>query len=292
PRADAHQPHADTYRPRPDAYRPVGHGPWPGPVESQPPGDVVTAVPVAEPHRTGTRLPGPIGLAALVAALLVTFGVGAFLLSPTLANPRDTAGAQLPNGVGAPAPADPSTAAASPPPTAPVAGVGPASPLAAAPTSAAPTSAAAAAPATSAPAVERAKPSPTKARSATVAREDQVTTLVNKARVAAGCRAVRTDERLRTAARGHSKDMARRNYFAHDSLDGRSPWDRAKAAGYAQPIGENIAKGQRTPADVMQAWLNSPGHRRNILNCDARATGVGLVYDGSTPIWTQMFGSR
>jgi uncharacterized protein YkwD len=137
------------------------------------------------------------------------------------------------------------------------------------------------------------KPKPTKstATSQTVGLEDQVTALVNTERAKAGCGSVRTDERLRKAARAHSQDMADRDYFSHTALDGRSPWDRAEAAGYSQPIGENIAKGQRTPAAVMDAWMNSDGHRRNILNCDAKAIGVGLAYDGGTPVWTQLFGA-
>jgi uncharacterized protein YkwD len=55
--------------------------------------------------------------------------------------------------------------------------------------------------------------------------------------------------------------------------------------------GENIASGQRNPADVMKAWMNSPGHRANILRCGYRNIGVGVAFRGSTPIWTQDFGT-
>jgi uncharacterized protein YkwD len=222
------------------------------------------------PRRGGRRLPGPIGLALLVAALLITFGVGAALLSPSFAsgrgdNARDDSANQAPGPAAAPgrqapgiAPTPPPTARPTPTPVRTTAGP---------------------------------KPTSTKPKSRTTRLEDQVTSLVNAERGKAGCGRVRTNEKLRTAARGHSRDMAERDYFSHDSPDGRSPWDRARAAGYSQPIGENIAKGQRTPASVMVAWMNSDGHRRNILNCDAKAVGVGLAYDGNTPVWTQLFGA-
>jgi uncharacterized protein YkwD len=121
--------------------------------------------------------------------------------------------------------------------------------------------------------------------------EDEVTGLTNAERAAAGCGDLRTDERLRTAARGHSQDMAANDYFDHTGLDGRSPFDRMRDAGYPDPAGENIAYGYRTPADVMAGWLGSEGHRRNLLTCSHQAIGVGLAYDGSgRPYWTQNFG--
>ena len=248
----------------------------------QGPYDPETAAPTSGAsgrHRPATRLPGPLGLAILVAVLLVTFGVGAALLPPSFASgPRDPSKADR---AGAQAPAAAADALAA----APAAG-GPAGTPAPKPTPTAKPSPTGRPTRGTAP-----EPGPTKPRSGTVAREDEVTALVNQRRAENGCGRVRTDERLRKAARGHSQDMANRDYFDHDSLDGRSPWDRAKAAGYSRPIGENIAKGQRTPADVMKSWMNSPGHRSNILNCDAKAIGVGLAYDGNTPIWTQLFGA-
>jgi uncharacterized protein YkwD len=123
--------------------------------------------------------------------------------------------------------------------------------------------------------------------------EDQVTVLVNRERAKAGCGAVHTDERLRSAARGHSRDMATNDYFSHTAPNGSTFVDRAAAAGYPpdQAGGENIAMGYRTPADVMDGWMNSQGHRANILNCDFKAIGVGLARDSSgTPYWTQVFG--
>jgi uncharacterized protein YkwD len=135
-------------------------------------------------------------------------------------------------------------------------------------------------------------PSPT-ASDARTAQEDEVTALVNRERAAAGCGPLRTDERLRSAARAHSQDMAANDYFSHTGRNGSSFVDRIAAAGYPrnEAGGENIALGYRTPEDVMDGWMNSAGHRANILNCDFKAIGVGLAQDSSgTPYWTQDFG--
>ncbi len=122
--------------------------------------------------------------------------------------------------------------------------------------------------------------------------EARVVTLVNAERAKAGCGAVHSDSRLAAAAQGHSDDMARRDYFAHDTPDGVDPWERARAAGYTTPTGENIAMGQGTAESVMDSWMNSPGHRDNIMKCGSRAIGMGLGRNGNgTPYWTQMFGS-
>lgn len=116
----------------------------------------------------------------------------------------------------------------------------------------------------------------------------EVTRLTNVERGKAGCAAVKTDARLAAAALAHSKDMVDRNYFSHTSPDGKGPGDRAAAAGYPSWSGENIAAGYPTPAAVVQGWMNSPGHKANILNCQSKATGVG--YDARQNMWTQMFG--
>lgn len=123
--------------------------------------------------------------------------------------------------------------------------------------------------------------------------EDEVAGLTNAERGAAGCAELRTDERLRTAARLHSEDMAIHDYFSHTGRDGSDPGQRAARAGYQSWGGENIAYGYRTPRDVVAGWMNSPGHRANILNCRFVAIGVGLAYDrNGRPYWTQMFGYR
>jgi uncharacterized protein YkwD len=125
--------------------------------------------------------------------------------------------------------------------------------------------------------------------------ENEVYRLVNVERAKLpSCPALNTDlQRLAQAARLHSIDMAEKGYFSHVSQDGRTFVDRINAQHYKwSAAGENIAKGQRTPADVMNAWMNSEGHRANILNCGYKDLGVGLAYDSSkTPIWTQDFGS-
>ncbi|WP_256106466.1 sigma-70 family RNA polymerase sigma factor [Streptomyces sp. ODS05-4] len=120
----------------------------------------------------------------------------------------------------------------------------------------------------------------------------QVTALVNAERQRSGCGPVSQNSLLDTAAQRHSADMAARDYFDHTSPDGRSPGDRVTAAGYRwSTYGENIARGQQTPASVMDSWMNSPGHRANILNCSFKEIGVGK-HDGSGgPWWTQVFGA-
>ncbi len=123
--------------------------------------------------------------------------------------------------------------------------------------------------------------------------ENRVAALTNAERTAAGCGELRMDEHLRTAARGHSADMALHDYFSHTGRDGSSPSDRARAAGYDGGVGENIAMGYRTPEDVVSGWMNSDGHRANILNCSYAAIGVGLAYDDrGRPYWTQKFGNH
>ena len=117
---------------------------------------------------------------------------------------------------------------------------------------------------------------------------DQVVALVNVARADHGCPALRIDDRLVAAAQAHSDDMGVNDYFSHDSLDGRTFADRIEAAGYPSPGGENIARGQRDAQAVHDAWMESSGHRANILNCEFTAIGVGL--HEATWTWTQDFG--
>ncbi|WP_091554302.1 CAP domain-containing protein [Micromonospora pattaloongensis] len=122
--------------------------------------------------------------------------------------------------------------------------------------------------------------------------EEQVVALVNRERSANGCGAVTLQPQLAEAARLHSADQAATGTMSHTGSDGSSPWDRAERAGYARAIGENVAAGYRSADAVMAGWMDSPGHRANILNCDARAIGVGrAAADDGTPYWTQMFGS-
>ncbi|MFF5233809.1 CAP domain-containing protein [Dactylosporangium sp. NPDC000521] len=122
--------------------------------------------------------------------------------------------------------------------------------------------------------------------------ETEVVTLTNNYRKANGCGALRIDTRLVAAARNHSTDMVTNNFFSHTGSNGSTFVQREVAAGYTTGASaENIAWGYRTPQDVVTGWINSEGHRANILNCSSVAVGVGLAYkaDG-TPYWTQDFG--
>ncbi len=116
----------------------------------------------------------------------------------------------------------------------------------------------------------------------------QVLALVNQERAKAGCGALAEDSRLDTAAQKFSEDMSARDYFAHSTPEGVTFDQRIKAAGYPSPAAENIAKGSTTAAQTMQMWMNSDGHRRNILNCSYQKLGVGLDKDGW--YWVQDFG--
>lgn len=120
----------------------------------------------------------------------------------------------------------------------------------------------------------------------------QVLSLVNSERAKAGCGAVRASSALQSAAQAHSADMAAKDYFSHTSADGRTFADRIRAAGYrGGTVGENIAAGQSTASAVMRSWMDSSGHRANILNCAFTALGVGHATGGSYGhYWTQDFG--
>jgi uncharacterized protein YkwD len=151
-----------------------------------------------------------------------------------------------------------------------------------------PTTTPATTPPTTSPA---ASPSATTAPDANAAFEAEVVAIVNTERAKAGCPAVTADDRLTAAARGHSADMAARDYFSHTTPEGVAFSTRITNAGYRfSRAGENIAKGQRTPAEVMTAWMNSSGHKANILTCAFKNIGVGVVADArGTILWTQDF---
>ncbi|MFI9336964.1 CAP domain-containing protein [Streptomyces althioticus] len=114
--------------------------------------------------------------------------------------------------------------------------------------------------------------------------------LVNAERAKVGCSPVTADGALTTLATAFSDDMADRGFFDHTDPDGDTPWDRAQAAGIGNLGGENIARGQADAEAVMEAWMNSPGHKANILNCDFKTLGVGVHMGPGGPWWTQNFG--
>ncbi|MGN4125325.1 CAP domain-containing protein [Lysinibacillus sphaericus] len=129
---------------------------------------------------------------------------------------------------------------------------------------------------------------PTSTTSDVNAFEQEVVKLTNAERTKAGLSALQTDTKLMAAAREKSQDMQSKNYFSHTSPTFGSPFDRMKALGITyKGAGENIAKGQRTPQEVVQAWMDSPGHRANILNGKFTHIGVGYVKSGN--YWTQQF---
>ncbi|GAA4076068.1 CAP domain-containing protein [Streptomyces shaanxiensis] len=118
----------------------------------------------------------------------------------------------------------------------------------------------------------------------------EVLSLVNEERAKVGCSAVSANSALADLAQDFSEAMADRGFFDHTDPDGASPWDRAAKAGITDLGGENIARGQSDAAAVMEAWMNSPGHKANILNCDFKTLGVGVHFGSGGPWWTQDFG--
>ncbi|MDH6456200.1 MULTISPECIES: CAP domain-containing protein [unclassified Streptomyces] len=122
---------------------------------------------------------------------------------------------------------------------------------------------------------------------------DEVVGLTNRERAGAGLRPLAVDPLLARAAQAYSTDMAVRAFYSHTSPEGTQPWDRAAAAGCdRRSIGENIACGQRSAAEVVEGWMNSPGHRANILK--PAFTHIGIGFAGGGPAgtyWTQMFGA-
>ncbi|MFD4205056.1 CAP domain-containing protein [Micromonospora tulbaghiae] len=117
----------------------------------------------------------------------------------------------------------------------------------------------------------------------------KVVTIVNQERAKAGCKALTVNAKLNLAAQRHSQDQADHQKMDHTGSDGSQPWDRVKAAGYSyRMVGENVAWNYQTPAAVMEGWMNSEGHRKNILNCSYTQIGVGVARSNG-PYWTQVF---
>lgn len=124
--------------------------------------------------------------------------------------------------------------------------------------------------------------------------ENQVITLTNKERAKYGLKPLKANWELSRIARYKSVDMRDKNYFSHTSPTYGSPFDMIKSFGLSyRSAGENIAAGQSTPQQVVQAWMNSEGHRANILSADYTEIGVGYATGGSQRYyWTQMFIKR
>jgi uncharacterized protein YkwD len=130
--------------------------------------------------------------------------------------------------------------------------------------------------------------------------------VLNAERERYGLRPLRLNKRLSRASRRHARDMARRNYFSHDSVGGASFVDRIRRTGYLSDVrswtvGENIAWGSHslaTPRSIGRAWMNSPGHRANILSRQFREIGIGVAYGapvgggGEAATYATDFGAR
>jgi uncharacterized protein YkwD len=246
---------------------------------------------------TKRKQPSALTLGLSVTALLALLGAGVTLLPASLTGPGtaaespEAAVAALVPGAGG---GTPGAEAARPSVPAP----------AAAPTSRPPSARPSAAPAKTTskkPAGKKPTTAPTRravadqpaADSSLAGQETEVIRLVNVERDRAGCGTVKLDTKLRTAIRLHVQELGTHGdlYLSHVSDDGRDFVARAKEQGYNDPGGENVARGQRDAADVMTSWMNSDGHRANILNCSFKAIGVGAVkgVDGSI-VWGQIFG--
>ena len=131
---------------------------------------------------------------------------------------------------------------------------------------------------------------PTRSADTQSAEEAEVLRLVNQEREQAGCSPVTADPGLGDLAGDFSQDMAVRGFFDHTDPDGDDPWDRARQRGIDNLGAENIARGQSSAQAVMDSWMQSSGHRANILNCDYRTLGVGLYTADGDHWWTQEFG--
>jgi uncharacterized protein YkwD len=247
-------------------------------------------------HRGRRGMSAPVALGLSVTGLLGAFGLGAALVPASMTGPGtaaeqpEAAVAALAPGAGGGAPG--ARAAVSPSATPSV--VPPAGPKA----TPKPSRSASAKPK---PKTTTKKSTPTrkpttsapKVASGLTGQENEVIRLVNVERDQAGCGSVELNTRLRTAIRLHVQELGEHDglYISHVSDDGRTFVDRAEEQGYDDPGGENVARGQRDAADVMNSWMNSDGHRANILNCSFKAIGVGAVkgVDG-TIVWGQIFG--
>ena len=108
---------------------------------------------------------------------------------------------------------------------------------------------------------------------------ESVLSAVNAARAKAGCEPLRLNGKLTAAAKGHATAMAEQNFFGHAGKDGSRFSNRIKRQGYSyRAAAENIAAGQKSAGQVVKSWLGSSGHRRNMLDCRMKDTGIAVVY--------------
>jgi uncharacterized protein YkwD len=145
---------------------------------------------------------------------------------------------------------------------------------------------------------QRPQPQPTQQVQQPVAQngsfQQQILSLVNVERSKAGLQPVTLNSKLNQAAQNHTNDMISKGYFSHTSPSGGTMKSRVDAVGYVySTIGENIAAGSSTASATMTQWMNSPGHKANILNPKFRELGVGYgpSNDQYRYYWTQVFGT-
>lgn len=132
------------------------------------------------------------------------------------------------------------------------------------------------------------KPATTPTTTSVSAIEKAVLDLTNAERQKAGLKPLAIDEKLMNSARAKSADMASKKYFDHTSPTYGSPFDQMKSYGISyRSAAENIAMGQRSAEEVVKAWMESPGHRQNILTPEF--THIGIGYDANGNYWTQQF---
>ncbi len=125
------------------------------------------------------------------------------------------------------------------------------------------------------------------------AQESALLTLINDYRTANGARALVSNAYLDVAAKEHSRDMASRNYFDHNSPEGTTPQQRAERAGYRGFVSENIYAGGELATAVFDAWKASPPHNANLLDPQSEAVGLGRAFNANSEYewyWTAVFG--
>jgi uncharacterized protein YkwD len=133
--------------------------------------------------------------------------------------------------------------------------------------------------------------------------EQQALALINQARAKAGCGPLQQEGRLTAAAAAHAAAMAKGGFFSHTDPNGGTPMRRVKARGYNyRAMAENIAAGNAAPDKTVAQWVNSAGHRKNLLNCRYTQTGIVRAYDAQGKVlpgqshpmryyWVQVFGT-
>jgi len=144
---------------------------------------------------------------------------------------------------------------------------------------------------------------PSKSSAAAMATAKEVVGILNDARSKAGCKPLKINAKLMAAAKTHATNMAEKDFFGHSNKGGGKFSSRVKKQGYKyRMVAENIAAGQSSARQAALDWLGSPGHRKNILNCKLKDTGVAVAYQAddkpmmgnSKPFyyyWVQVFAS-